>query len=105
MQETDGFLFSGGEIINQWGILLPYRLLIPITWTGWVHFYSGNQLNRTIQLHEGFCWAFPDKVFPFAWPAEKRCVTSSVIVFAYNFHSPSENSLHGYYKITIKKTQ
>lgn len=35
----------------------PHRLLIPITWIGWVHFYFGNQLKHTIQLHGGYCGA------------------------------------------------
>lgn len=72
---------------------------------GCISFLVTSSTAQSNYMNEGFCWAFPDKVFPFAWPTEKkkRCFTSWVIVFAYNFHSPSENSLYGYYKI-IKKT-
>lgn len=65
------------------GYWLTHRLMIPITWSYPVHFYFGNQLKHTIQLHGGYCvalWKGP----VFNQQAEKNCILARLCTFTWS---------------------
>lgn len=58
---------------------ITHRLLIPIPWIGWVHFYSGNQLNHTNPITQRLLLSPPDRVCPFKLPAGKMILHVALI--------------------------